>query len=319
MTPQDKVYPENLEKVCTKCGLSKRIGEYHKHKRGLYGRQSWCKNCWSLHDRERAEKNIERLKTVDPPQFKICSRPECEHRGELQPASSFTKTSISPDGLNLWCKECTRLQTKKWTENNYEKKKASDKRWREKNRERDRETSRLWVKNNPEKAKERRRKYNESHPEAARDYYAKNKDRLKDNRRARYSTIEAHEYYIQTKIKSWPTRTIGNCRKRAEEKGVPFDLEVHNLLPLPEFCRYFPHIRLDYSAGPDRRHWASVDRIVPALGYTKGNICIVSMAANTWKTNGSNPAERLRIVEIMTGRTNKVPTGESQPYLFDNL
>jgi hypothetical protein len=75
---------------------------------------------------------------------------------------------------------------------------------------------------------------------------------------------------------------------------------------LPIFCAIFPHIRLDYQHGEDRRTWATVDRIVPQLGYVTGNVHVISNAANIWKSNGSNPSERKRITAIMRNKPTKL-------------
>jgi len=108
------------------------------------------------------------------------------------------------------------------------------------------------------------------------------------------------------KNRPWISKALSKCKERASKKGLPFNITGEDLLDprtrtLPEFCPIFPHIRLDYSAGTDRRVWASVDKIVPELGYVKGNVCVMSFSANFWKSNGSSDAERARIIEIMTG------------------
>jgi hypothetical protein len=121
----------------------------------------------------------------------------------------------------------------------------------------------------------------------------------------------------------WEKKIISNCKRRAHDKKVPFgmnptDLYDPNTSALPVFCPIFPNIRLDYNNGPDRRLWASVDRKVPALGYTSDNVWVVSMAANTWKTNGSNPEERARIVKIMSPKQKSKSrlSMPKQPSLF---
>jgi hypothetical protein len=113
-------------------------------------------------------------------------------------------------------------------------------------------------------------------------------------------------------------------KENSLKKGIPFSASPDDLFDkftnkLPEFCPIFQHIRLDYGAGNDRRCWASVDKIVPELGYTSGNIWVVSMAANVWKNNGSNPAERERIVAIMKGRAKKKEPLFKQPSLFEEI
>lgn len=130
--------------------------------------------------------------------------------------------------------------------------------------------------------------------------------------------------YNRTKrSKDWTRLKVMQCRQRAIQKNLPFDLKASNLLDprtgqLPVFCPQFPHIRLDYCGGRDRRCWASVDRIVPELGYVAGNVQVVSMAFNFWKSNGSNPQERARIVRLMCGKTKSSEPALKNLPLFDN-
>ena len=325
--PQDTVYPENLEKACTKCGESKQLDGFYRHKRGLYGRQSWCKICFDAHNEELKQKNIRNREDVPQAEFKICSRIDCDHSGIMQPTSNFTKNTKSKDGLSPECKTCTRKQSAQWRTANLEKKRATDKAWREANKDREKEGAERRRKDNPEKSKANQKKnqqrFNESHPNWWKEWYEKNKERIKKDRKLKRPNYD-HEYYIKTKIRSWPVRSVGTCRARAKKKGVPFNMEQSDLLDpltgkLPEFCRYFPHIKLDYTAGQDKRIWASVDRIVPELGYTKGNICVIWMPANWWKSNGSNPAERARIVEIMRGKKKPKNSEQKTGFLFAEM
>jgi hypothetical protein len=88
-------------------------------------------------------------------------------------------------------------------------------------------------------------------------------------------------------IDTWATRALQGCRKRSKSKDVPFNLKTSDLLPLPELCPIFK-CPLDYCSGADRRFHASVDRIVPELGYVVGNVRILSFAANVAKMNGND-------------------------------
>lgn len=125
-----------------------------------------------------------------------------------------------------------------------------------------------------------------------------------------------------TKEIPWEEKAATRCNERAREKRLPYgmkpaDLHDQNTGALPIFCPIFPNIRLDYNRGSDRRRHASVDKIVPALGYVSGNVWVVSMAANTWKSNGSNPDERKRIVEIMEGKkSTRKSKNVNSPTLF---
>jgi len=119
-------------------------------------------------------------------------------------------------------------------------------------------------------------------------------------------------------VNHWGYKALQRCKRRAKEKGIPFNLEQADLLnsngELPEYCAIFPHIKLDYLGGKDRRLWASVDRIVPELGYTKGNVIIISFGANLWKNNGSDPREWKIIMQII----NESRKSDSQPSNVDD-
>ena len=84
---------------------------------------------------------------------------------------------------------------------------------------------------------------------------------------------------------TWIAYKYPRIRYRALKKGIPFDMEPSDLADMPELCPVLG-CKLDYDRRGDRRLWASVDRIIPALGYVKGNIRIISMAANLAKLDG---------------------------------
>lgn len=126
----------------------------------------------------------------------------------------------------------------------------------------------------------------------------------------------AHQTEIDPKYKNnrqwtkarWVAYTVSRCRKRASEKNLPFNIDGSDLVPLPEFCPVFA-VRLDYNAGPEKRIHAAVDKIIPSLGYVKGNVRIISNAANWAKLNGIGD------IVVVKRRLEKKPAVE-QPYLF---
>ena len=82
------------------------------------------------------------------------------------------------------------------------------------------------------------------------------------------------------------------CKSRAKAKGIPFDLEVEDIV-IPEFC---PLLGIKLNTEPNRDdRWTSpsIDRLIPHKGYVKGNILICSFRANMIKTNAT-------IDELMT-------------------
>lgn len=81
-------------------------------------------------------------------------------------------------------------------------------------------------------------------------------------------------------------RILTRIRSRCKLSGLPFNLEVEDIV-VPDRC---PVLGIEILALPGaglawRKHFASVDRIVPELGYVKGNVRIISGRANLLKSN----------------------------------
>lgn len=113
--------------------------------------------------------------------MKTCSR--CKTEKLL---TEFTKARSRKDGLNPWCRDCTRANCKNADP---EKTKARSAAWYEKNKERRRETTKAWLDANPNKAAEYCKKWRDSNPdkssEANRTWYAKNRRRKLANDKLR--------------------------------------------------------------------------------------------------------------------------------------
>lgn len=78
---------------------------------------------------------------------------------------------------------------------------------------------------------------------------------------------------------------LRRAKQRAMTKGLPFNLEIDDIV-IPENCPVFGFpLKTDNSKV--RKDSASLDRVVPELGYVKGNIMVVSALANTMKTNAT--------------------------------
>lgn len=92
------------------------------------------------------------------------------------------------------------------------------------------------------------------------------------------------EFAIRTRLE----RTMSSIKSRCLKAGVPYDLAVDDLYPLPLTCPVFG-IPLNWMAGgkgTDVDH-PTIDRLVPDLGYVKGNVRIISNRANRLKNNAS--------------------------------
>lgn len=87
---------------------------------------------------------------------------------------------------------------------------------------------------------------------------------------------------------------LTTAKNRAKVKGVAFDLTEKDI-SVPVFCPILG-IKLESGiAGSGNNDAApSLDRIIPELGYVRGNVVVVSNKANRMKSNGT--AEELRLL-----------------------
>jgi len=291
MTPS----PEPLYSTftCIVCKKDKPVSAFTRNKRYKTGHENRCKECATEY-----YKNLERkhAEANNLPTAKTCLM--CH---ATKPMDSFYKVGWSADGRHSRCRDCMSLVAAERWENNPrppEINRRKNKEWRDANKE--------YV---DLKRKIRYEQNREEILKKAKDTPHKNPERRRVIQR-------------DWNHGKWERHATWNCKPRAKKKGVPFAMAPADLFNnegrLPEFCPIFPNIRLDYNGGPDRRCWPSVDRIVPELGYVAGNVWVISLAANMWKTNGSNPEERRRIIAIMGG--SKIETNRINPQqysLFD--
>lgn len=137
--------------------------------------------------------------------------------------------------------------------------------------------------------------------EKAAQYYLDNKEHIKErNKRWRAQNKDKlREYAVNYKRGDNPSYLAyadhhfqkglwTSAKHNANKANLPFNLEVDDIL-IPEFCPYLG-IALTKIYGQGHLDTnASVDRIIPSLGYVKGNIQIVSRKANRMKNNASIP------------------------------
>jgi hypothetical protein len=80
-------------------------------------------------------------------------------------------------------------------------------------------------------------------------------------------------------------KLLKDARHRASKQGVPFDLTVDDIV-IPDTCPVLG-IPLFKSAGRATDNSPSLDKIIPAAGYVRGNIVVVSLKANRMKSDGT--------------------------------
>ena len=89
---------------------------------------------------------------------------------------------------------------------------------------------------------------------------------------------------------------LRSARHRAKKKGLDFNIELSDIV-IPEYCPVLG-LKLEAAGGSGgaKRNSPSLDRIVPELGYIKGNVQVISNAANLLKGD-STPEEMLLFAE----------------------
>ena len=104
-------------------------------------------------------------------------------------------------------------------------------------------------------------------------HYSLHKEEIAQKREARWSK---HERLMLARIKS-----------RAKKLGIPFNITEEDI-NIPEVCPVLG-VRLERQKGNGKHcnYTPSLDRIVPALGYIKGNVRVISNRANLLKSNAT--------------------------------
>lgn len=116
--------------------------------------------------------------------MKTCSR--CK---QAKPHTSFTMDRSRRDGLNVWCRDCTRASNNASAKANRQVARERGARWYAANKKRKHEAAKAWLAANPGKSAEYSRRYKEKHPDrlaaSMRKHYLRNRERLLEQDRLR--------------------------------------------------------------------------------------------------------------------------------------
>lgn len=132
-----------------------------------------------------------------------------------------------------------------------------------------------------EKQKEKRQTNHEEYKDYLKDYWVKNSKDLKVKR-------------LTTRLEDPLKTNLIQIKCRSKKIGVPFNLKKEDV-EIPELCPVFG-LPLKFNVGcgyKDTGFSPSVDRIIPELGYIKGNIQVISKKANAMKSDAT--PEELRM------------------------
>ncbi len=78
---------------------------------------------------------------------------------------------------------------------------------------------------------------------------------------------------------------LGRARRNARKHRLPFDLTIDDI-HIPSVCPVLG-IKLAWSDNDRDDSYPSVDKVIPELGYVKGNVSIISWRANWLKSNAT--------------------------------
>lgn len=117
----------------------------------------------------------------------------------------------------------------------------------------------------------------------------------KDQARRRHARMTEDERYAERRrqyVGNVVSYMATNARSRAKERGLPCDITWRDIV-IPAVCPVLG-IPLVVSVGQVTEGSPTLDRIIPELGYVKGNIIVVSELANRIKTNAT-PEQIMRV------------------------
>jgi hypothetical protein len=128
-------------------------------------------------------------------------------------------------------------------------------------------------------------------------YREKNRERINEKRRLWYDSEYHHQWYLKNKDKVL-TQTRASKKKlrdtnplkhlviyrrgQAKLKGVEFNITEEDLF-IPDVCPILG-IPIFFTEGKRTKNTPSIDRIDNSKGYIPGNVRIISLRANTLKS-----------------------------------
>lgn len=129
---------------------------------------------------------------------------------------------------------------------------------------------------------------------ATKEWYLRNKDKPEFKARIKRNTQNWQEANPEKYM-------LGQARGRAKLNNIPFDLGVEDI-QIPVLCPILG-IELKFGEGRAKPYSPTLDRIIPSLGYVKGNVQVISLRANLMKSD-ANPEELIKFSEWVM-KTNK--------------
>lgn len=100
------------------------------------------------------------------------------------------------------------------------------------------------------------------------------------------------KYLKESRRKDPRVHMLADARKRAKQKGLEYNIKKEDI-EIPEMC---PVLGIPLFVGDGKRipNSPSLDRIDNSLGYTKENVKVISLRANTLKNDAT--IEELKLI-----------------------
>jgi hypothetical protein len=131
-----------------------------------------------------------------------------------------------------------------------------------------------------------------------REYHARHRERLNERKRM-YNLRNKErqsEYGREYRNKNPIKELHRKAKERAIAKNIPFDIDPLDIT-FPEICPILG-IKLEVGDGKMRDSSPTLDRIIPELGYVKGNVSVISNKANRMKSDASTEEIKLFLRNI---------------------
>lgn len=123
------------------------------------------------------------------------------------------------------------------------------------------------------------------------------------------------EWRREYNLRNPERRMLSSAKKVAKSLGLPFNLTLEDIT-VPEHCPALGTVMRTQS-GSRHATSPSLDRIIPSLGYTKGNIVVVSWKANRIKCDAT--IDELRRIAAfysrLTKKASRKPRAEAENQL----
>ncbi len=193
--------------------------------------------------------------------MKTCCCSTCPAGGQPQPLENFTKDKSRVDGLNPWCRPCTRAAGRRWhakSKDSVSARKAAqykaererflarNNRWRAQNRELELETNRRYYWNNVEQVAEWHKLYYEANKDAANERVNRRRARLLAATTIPFTVEQLAQRWAYYGNRCWICREPATATDHVKPLSKSGAHMLCNLRPICKPCNSSKHDKWPY-------------------------------------------------------------------------